>query len=171
MADSLRCPRCTRDAPSLPTDAGGHPLCADCWEFLDDCANAAKLGEVRLSVSSPSGDPQPTGPDRTFNPARYFWCTTHRALTPVTCSGPHCRGQIRVQPALTPCCDSHLDQGCCDVNDCGPCCENCPTCPTIARWTAQGMPPSDRATTTLTPLDRREWMNPDAVVRRGSRVL
>lgn len=29
------------------------------------------------------------------------------------------------------CCDLHKDIGCCDSNDCGPCCENCPTCPTL----------------------------------------
>jgi hypothetical protein len=37
-----------------------------------------------------------------------------------------------------PCCDSHLDgprrsngmAHCCDTEDCGPCCEDCPTCPT-----------------------------------------
>lgn len=40
-----------------------------------------------------------------------------------------------------PCCDSHVAgptrpngmSWCCDTNDCGPCCENCPTCPTLAR--------------------------------------
>lgn len=31
------------------------------------------------------------------------------------------------------CCHLHRDIGCCDPEDCGPCCENCPTCPTLAR--------------------------------------
>src|SRR5262249_24308109 len=39
----------------------------------------------------------------------------------------------------TPCCGLHREPVCCDVNDCGPCCENCPTCSTllrqaVARW-------------------------------------
>lgn len=36
---------------------------------------------------------------------------------------------------LLACCDSHyggwLWGGCCDPNDCGPCCALCPTCPTV----------------------------------------
>lgn len=32
-----------------------------------------------------------------------------------------------------PCCPSHRAEGCCDIDDCGPCCENCPTCPTLER--------------------------------------
>lgn len=36
-------------------------------------------------------------------------------------------------PQREPCCGSHvLGLNCCDQNDCGPCCENCPTCPTLA---------------------------------------
>jgi hypothetical protein len=38
-----------------------------------------------------------------------------------------------------PCCGSHLDgptrdngmAHCCDTDDCGPCCQDCPTCPTL----------------------------------------
>lgn len=31
-----------------------------------------------------------------------------------------------------PCCDLHREP-CCDPDDCGPCCEGCPTCPTYKR--------------------------------------
>lgn len=31
------------------------------------------------------------------------------------------------------CCECHQPAGCCDPNDCGPCCERCPTCPTLAK--------------------------------------
>lgn len=31
--------------------------------------------------------------------------------------------------AARPCCDLHRPAGCCDTDDCGPCCERCPTCP------------------------------------------
>lgn len=38
------------------------------------------------------------------------------------------------------CCDSHRKGelawawgACCDIEDCGPCCQNCPTCPTTAK--------------------------------------
>lgn len=30
------------------------------------------------------------------------------------------------------CCHLHRAVGCCDPEDCGPCCEHCPTCPTRA---------------------------------------
>jgi hypothetical protein len=38
----------------------------------------------------------------------------------------------------SPCCRLHVYSivpwgACCDPNDCGPCCENCPTCPTLMR--------------------------------------
>lgn len=36
-----------------------------------------------------------------------------------------------VEAEILPCCDLHKDEGCCDPDDCGPCCENCPTCPTL----------------------------------------
>jgi hypothetical protein len=42
---------------------------------------------------------------------------------------------------LVPCCDRHVEVpgkahsqallACCDQDDCGPCCEKCPTCPTL----------------------------------------
>ncbi len=41
------------------------------------------------------------------------------------------------QPPTTPCCPLHLHcdiagcNRCCDPTDCGPCCENCPTCPRL----------------------------------------
>lgn len=42
-------------------------------------------------------------------------------------------------------CDCHWDgpaqsngmAACCDPNDCGPCCEKCPTCPSVQRWAAE----------------------------------
>ena len=34
-----------------------------------------------------------------------------------------------------PCCRLHNEPACCDENDCGPCCGDCPTCPTLARRT------------------------------------
>lgn len=34
------------------------------------------------------------------------------------------------------CCGSHTVPRCCDPEDCGPCCENCPTCPAVARMKA-----------------------------------
>jgi hypothetical protein len=37
-------------------------------------------------------------------------------------------------PTQEACCELHQSEGCCDPDDCGPCCENCPTCPTLARW-------------------------------------
>ena len=32
------------------------------------------------------------------------------------------------------CCEYHNKQGCCDPEDCGPCCERCPTCMTLRMW-------------------------------------
>lgn len=46
------------------------------------------------------------------------------------------RTHDEIQRALARCCDSHQlspTGSCCDPNDCGPCCENCPTCPTLLR--------------------------------------
>lgn len=53
-------------------------------------------------------------------------------------------------PIEAPCCDLHRpgDQGvCCDPEDCGPCCQNCPTCPTLILARAQGQAPPPRAYT------------------------
>jgi hypothetical protein len=36
-------------------------------------------------------------------------------------------------PVADACCHLHRPDGCCDPQDCGPCCEHCPTCPTLAR--------------------------------------
>lgn len=37
------------------------------------------------------------------------------------------------------CCDLHQPDWCCDLEDCGPCCEECPTCPTlVCRRAAEG---------------------------------
>lgn len=38
----------------------------------------------------------------------------------------------------SPCCEIHGEVECCDPNDCGPCCENCPTCPSLHKeWLDQ----------------------------------
>jgi len=37
------------------------------------------------------------------------------------------------------CCPSHRDD-CCDPNDCGPCCLDCPTCPTLMHRRFGGPP-------------------------------
>ncbi|MBO0804256.1 MAG: hypothetical protein J2P25_14425 [Nocardiopsaceae bacterium] len=37
------------------------------------------------------------------------------------------------------CCHLHKPSGCCDPEDCGPCCGDCPTCPTLARQRAAGV--------------------------------
>lgn len=34
------------------------------------------------------------------------------------------------------CCDLHKSEGCCDPDDCGPCCERCPTCPVVRKGKA-----------------------------------
>lgn len=39
----------------------------------------------------------------------------------------------RLGRAVTVCCSWHREPVCCDPNDCGPCCEKCPTCPTLNR--------------------------------------
>jgi hypothetical protein len=49
---------------------------------------------------------------------------------------PNDHGLRRLNRALNRCCDLHKlgPAGfCCDPDDCGPCCENCPTCPEIYR--------------------------------------
>lgn len=38
--------------------------------------------------------------------------------------------------AAGPCCHLHAVSSCCDPEDCGPCCEACPTCPELARQQA-----------------------------------
>lgn len=45
------------------------------------------------------------------------------------------RGPVVPVPASveTRCCHLHNPLGCCDPNDCGPCCEQCPSCPTLLR--------------------------------------
>lgn len=54
---------------------------------------------------------------------------------------------VKPRTVPEPCCDSHIPTlpatgrhdaiHCCDPNDCGPCCENCPDCPTIAKGSAR----------------------------------
>lgn len=45
------------------------------------------------------------------------------------------RAEAQLVPTgvVTACCGSHLPVGCCDPEDCGPCCAECPTCPTVGR--------------------------------------
>ena len=43
-------------------------------------------------------------------------------------------GELVATGIVTVCCGSHRASDCCDPEDCGPCCEDCPTCPTVARW-------------------------------------
>lgn len=35
------------------------------------------------------------------------------------------------------CCGSHRPAGCCDPDDCSPCCAECPTCPLYKHWTPE----------------------------------
>jgi hypothetical protein len=56
-------------------------------------------------------------------------------------------------PPAAACCDLHKpgydgDRAvCCDPDDCGPCCENCPTCPVLARAAAKCTdPPAESCT-------------------------
>jgi hypothetical protein len=48
-------------------------------------------------------------------------------------------------PDSTACCHLHTDTQCCDPDDCGPCCENCPTCPTLLKIRAAGEPSPNRS--------------------------
>lgn len=85
----------------------------------------------------------------------------HRWACSETAHDPICRILSNVagkhyarRMGTAPCCSSHVDgvraqaptdtphlrlwgsglvARCCDPNDCGPCCENCPTCPSVAR--------------------------------------
>lgn len=38
---------------------------------------------------------------------------------------------------VTFCCGSHRPAGCCDPEDCAPCCAECPTCPLYDGWTPE----------------------------------
>lgn len=59
------------------------------------------------------------------------------------------------------CCDLHRGAGCCDPNDCGPCCEWCPTCPTVRQMARLGedcrapWARADKARTELPAVPRR----------------
>lgn len=46
-------------------------------------------------------------------------------------------GERTAAMTAEPCCDLHQDVGCCDPDDCGPCCGDCPTCPTLNRHRRQ----------------------------------
>lgn len=47
-----------------------------------------------------------------------------------------CLGRTVAEPTAA-CCYLHKPVGCCDPEDCGPCCEDCPTCPTLASRRAE----------------------------------
>lgn len=47
---------------------------------------------------------------------------------------------------LPRCCDSHRETDCCDPADCGPCCADCPNCPTLRERRRASM---DRAVVTF----------------------
>lgn len=88
---------------------------------LSDGSGRNKCGDARgssdMSATPVGVDPKPTPPNE----------LSHSHSPAVQLTGM--------------CCDSHQigptranGMGwCCDVNDCGPCCEHCPTCPTIAK--------------------------------------
>lgn len=38
---------------------------------------------------------------------------------------------------VTVCCSTHRPDGCCDPDDCGPCCLECPTCADLRSWTPE----------------------------------
>lgn len=38
---------------------------------------------------------------------------------------------------VTVCCGTHRPDGCCDPDDCGPCCPECLACPEQAQWTPE----------------------------------
>jgi hypothetical protein len=64
---------------------------------------------------------------------QWGWDTRREA---VLASDEHIRSAAAgsATPTQEACCELHQSEGCCDPDDCGPCCENCPTCPTLARW-------------------------------------
>jgi hypothetical protein len=56
-----------------------------------------------------------------------------------------------------PCCDLHEDDGCCDEDDCGPCCEGCPTCPTLRAKHRAEYEAIVARLEAATPEQRAEW--------------
>jgi hypothetical protein len=56
-----------------------------------------------------------------------------------------------------PCCDLHKDDGCCDEDDCGPCCEGCPTCPTLRAKLQAEYEALMARLAAATPEQRAEW--------------
>lgn len=46
-------------------------------------------------------------------------------------------GALVATGIVTVCCGDHHAAGCCDPEDCGPCCSECPTCPNPGRVLAE----------------------------------
>lgn len=79
-------------------------------------------------------------------------------------------GDLLPTGVVTVCCEIHHADGCCDPNDCGPCCQDCPTCPRlkwhrgvefVERWLEPLVPAMlELARSTWAVL---EWAIPDAL--------
>jgi len=70
------------------------------------------------------------------------------------------------------CCDSHNEIECCDPNDCGPCCETCPTCPSLRKDWLEQLTVAERSPLAYSAYvraanedDPRYWSSPDPAQR------
>jgi hypothetical protein len=71
-----------------------------------------------------------------------------------------------------PCCELHNDRECCDPTDCGPCCENCPTCPSLRKDWLEQLTVAERSPFAYAAHvrahnedDPRYWSSPDPAQR------
>ncbi|SRR6266496_389335 len=73
------------------------------------------------------------------------------------------------------CCELHSNRECCDPTDCGPCCENCPTCPSLHKEWLNQLTAAERKILAVAAYQQVEWQRDprtafaDLVMRRTAR--
>lgn len=113
-----------------PCHLDHHGYCqAHGWFTTDPACPAAR---ARAITTTPRTAPRARGrlwsenedPDHDH---QFHYFGPHSGSRCISCNAPETAVEEKT------CCHLHRAGRCCDPEDCGPCCERCPSCPTLAR--------------------------------------
>lgn len=123
------------------TVRGSDAVALDVQLFPDECSVTIGVGSPRLTLVAPDAaallrflDDVKGAVEREAFLLRGAEADARRVFSEVAASGRSGDESPAVSLRASPrplCCHLHKATDCCDPDDCGPCCENCPTCPTL----------------------------------------
>lgn len=110
--------------------------CGRCYPSHGPHAVVSRECSAWTIASAPQEEMASCSPTSTSVP-HVHEATTTPAVSPASANAPSIPTRAKTctstKTTKPDCCQLHRSTACCDPDDCGPCCESCPTCPVLQR--------------------------------------